>query len=491
MPSATLDLLAPAYSWQPEYGTTLGPEVADLCAAYGFAPDPEQRLILDAMFATMPSGRSIRDIGICAPRQNLKTGVLKMAALGWLFLLELPLVVWSAHEFDTTAEAFRDLCQLIEDNPDLDREILRTSRGKTGIKRGNGDELIELRGNRRIKFKARTKDGGRGLTGNRVILDEAMKLQGGTIAALVPTLRAVPDPQLVYAGSGGLLESVFWRSVRDRGRPGGDPALAWFEWGDLRPWECGTDECTHMLHEPACALDDESRLWACNSALHRGRMTMDSLRADRKTFSAFPVQYATETLGWWEDPPNVDGAADNGMPKWDAALTDRGAQPPFTLGLEVSADSRSAAVAIFGGGVAEVVDYRKGAGLGWVPGRVKELRAKYAAAVAVRSSSPTEQLRAQLGDDVTWLTAAEVVGACLGFATGINEGTVAHRDQASLSIAVGAADRKFAGEVWRWSLSGSWATRGVDISPLLACAWAVHIADNVDRSTEALLSSFG
>ena len=476
MPSATLDLLAPAYRWEPEWDATLGPEVADMCASYGFAPDPEQRMILDAMFATS-GGKSIRDIGICAPRQNLKTGVLKMAALGWLYLLELPLVVWSAHEYPTAQEAWRDLCMLIEDNPDLDREVLRTPRGKTGIK-GGGDELIELKGNRRIKFKARTHDGGRGLTGDRVILDEAMKLQGGTIAALVPTLRAVPDPQLVFAGSAGLLESAHWRSVRDRGRPGGDAGLAWYEWGDLRPWECGSAECAHGLDSVDCALDDEDRLRACNSALGR-RMTMDSLRADRRTFAAFPVKYATETLGWWEDPPDTD-AIDDVLAGWAEAGTDASPTAPLALGIDVSADMRSAALVIYGAGVLDIADYRRNAGMSWVAGRVAELRQRHEfAAVGMAGNGPVRALRDDI-PDVVVLNSAQLAEASVAFTQDINEGRCWHwtppdRAQTALDVAVRAARRQLSGDGWRWSRRLS---EPADISPLLAAVVARHLLTN-------------
>lgn len=476
MPSATLDLVRPAHMWVPAYEDTLGGEVADMCSAYGFTPDPEQRLILDAMFATN-RGKSIRDVGVCAPRQNLKTGVLKMATLGWLYLLELPLIVWSAHEFDTTQEAFRDLCELIEDNPDLDREVMRTTRGKTGIKRGNGDEAIELRGHRRIKFKARTKDGGRGLTGHRVILDEAMRLGGGTIAALVPTLRAVPDPQLVFAGSGGLLESAFWRSVRDRGRPGGDEALAWFEWGDLRPWECGTLDCTHALTEPACALDDEDRLRACNSAIDR-RISMDSLRADRKTFAAFPIKYATETLGWWEDPPaeGVDEALANWPKCHNPAAAPTGA---VHLGVDVSPNMASGAIvaASWDGSraVVEVIEHRRGTA--WIADRLAELiEAHKPASVGLVAGSPAAALLPDLPDTVVELRAADTVAACATFARAVTDGQVAHLDDPILNDAVTAARRKFAGDGWRWSRVAS----DGDISALYAATVARHLLATVE-----------
>jgi hypothetical protein len=43
---------------------------------------------------------------------------------------------------------------------------------------------------------ARSKGAGRGFTGHKIILDEAYALDDKHMAALFPTLTAVPDPQV-------------------------------------------------------------------------------------------------------------------------------------------------------------------------------------------------------------------------------------------------------------------------------------------------------
>jgi len=58
-------------------------------------------------------------------------------------------------------------------------------------------EAIELLGSQRIKFKARTKSGGRGLTGDDVLLDEGFALQPVHMGALQPTMAARPDSQML------------------------------------------------------------------------------------------------------------------------------------------------------------------------------------------------------------------------------------------------------------------------------------------------------
>ena len=117
-------LIEPTFSHLVGAAQTLGPEVGELAALAGLPPDPEQQLVLDQVFAFERDGSpSAFEVGIIAPRQNLKTATLKMINIGWLFLTKERLVTWSSHEFKTTVEAFRDMIELIESTPHLDREV--------------------------------------------------------------------------------------------------------------------------------------------------------------------------------------------------------------------------------------------------------------------------------------------------------------------------------------------------------------------------------
>ena len=222
-PRSALSAAAPSFHTAPDWSVTLGPEVGDLCREVGFAPFPEQQLCLDDMFALKPGGKAAAfEFAILCARQNMKTGLFKQASLGWLFVTGQDLIIWSAHEFATAQEAFRDMEILIEGSDMLRRRVKKVSRG-------NGDEAIELVTGQRLKLKARTNGGGRGLTGDKVVLDEAFALKPEHMGALLPTLTAVPDPQVVYGSSAGLMQSDILRSIRDRGRPGSD-GLAYAEW---------------------------------------------------------------------------------------------------------------------------------------------------------------------------------------------------------------------------------------------------------------------
>lgn len=447
MPSVTApELLAPAYCWIPEYRVTLGPEVGELATVAGFRPDPEQQLALDAMFAldaSDPNRSAVRDVAICAPRQNLKTGLLKQASLGWLYVLELRLIVWSAHEFSTAQEAFRDMCQLIESCPDLDREV-------KAIHRGNGEEAIELTRDRRLKFKARTKSGGRGLTGDRIVLDEAMYLTPSHLGALRPTLRAVKDPQLVLAGSAGLVDSEVWRGYRDRGRAGGDRSNVWLEWGDPSPGGCAEHSCDHALTRRGCALDDRARWWATNSALGR-RIDEETLATDRRNL---PVgEFARETLGWWDEPLFGGGVMD--LNRWTALVADVGAPMRPSLSIEVALDrSRAwigAAWAVDGREHVEIV--QDAAGVDWVAPRIVELASTYSLrGVACDAGTEAKSLIPALeAADIDVIDVIEVGGgerptACAALVDAVTVGAISHNGDPAIAAAIANARWKDVGE---------------------------------------------
>lgn len=458
MPSSP-SLVAPAFESRVEYVGTHGAEVGDVCRLAGFDPDPEQQLILDQIFGYDAGGKSVAfETAVIAPRQNLKTGLEKMAALGWLFLTSERLVVWSAHEFRTAQEAFRDMTTLVETSPDLDREV-------KAIYRGNGDEAIELLSGSRLIFKARTKGGGRGLTGDKVVLDEAFALRPVHMGSLLPTLAARPDPQILYGSSAGMVDSDVLRAIRDRGRARLDPRLAYMEWGDTRPNTCETDGCAHVIGTDGCALDDRDRWRAANPAFGR--------RIDEQTLAAFrqalpPEEFAREFLGWWDEPAtrgdDLSGA------QWVDAETESAPSGDLFFAADVSPNHAWSSIWVCGNGVLELVDRQRGSA--WLPERLADLSAKHhAAETGVDPSGPIGSLLPELERaDVRFrlIDGKESVRACGAILTAIAEKSVRHRGEPELLAAVGGASRRSVGDGWKWSRKDS----SVDISPLVAATYA-------------------
>ena len=69
--------VSPAFHTGPRFVWTLGDEVADLNTVAGFPPDPEQRPILDDIFGVDEAGRSVFEVAVIAPRQNIQSKWVK------------------------------------------------------------------------------------------------------------------------------------------------------------------------------------------------------------------------------------------------------------------------------------------------------------------------------------------------------------------------------------------------------------------------------
>ena len=464
-------LVRPLYESVPEYHDTYGPEVADLCEVIGYGPDPEQRLGLDAMFAVDRHGKSVAfETSVIAARQNMKTGLLKMGVLGWLFITDQQLVIWSAHEFPTAQEAFRDLEILIGGSAFLSKRVKK-------VHRANGDEAIELRNGARLKFRARTKAGGRGLSGDKVVLDEAFALQPDHMGALLPTLTTRPDPQVVYGSSAGTAHADVLRKIRDRGRAGTSPRLAYLEWAAPRR-ACASEKCDHEAGKwEGCQLDDVENWKRGNPLLGRTRangtgLTLEYLRAERDALP--PMEFARERLGWWDDPTSTDIF---GPGKWaQASREDRPADLALSgLAVAVSIDLKSAAVVGAGlddTGAAWIRVLQHGPGASWPVERLKQLTATYGIPAVIDGKGPGAVLVPSLEKEGVPIRVADtgnILDAFANLRSRLDAGSVRHTPAKELDEAVAGAQLRQVGD--RMAIGRKAST--ADVSPLEAASLAV------------------
>lgn len=478
-------LAEPDFHTAPAYSRTLGDEVGDLCRQVGYAPYPEQQLLLDDTFALdpdVPNRSAAFEIAAVCARQNLKTGYIKQASLGWLFLTDQQLVVWSAHEFSTAQESFRDMSALIESSAMLTRRVKR-------IYRGNGDESIELMSGARLNFKARTGGGGRGLTGDKVILDEAFALKPEHMGALLPTLLAVQDPQVVYGSSAGLKTSDILRAIRDRGRPG-SLRLAYAEWcAERRP--CASPVCTHLPGVPGCALDNRELWRQANPVHYRRDPRMETIAALRLALP--PEEFARECLGWWDDPPEGGGVID--LAQWRACESaPADVEAPLVLAIETTPDRASTVFVVTGkraDGLPQWEAVENRAGTGWVPERCAEIVAQHGVAAVVMdgkgaAASLIPDVNAaieSLGLEVVTTSAPEVGEACGQAFDAIRDGTVRHLGEPLLNVAVDAAETRPLGDgAWAWSRKHG----GPAIAPLVAATLGLWKWRELASSVDAL-----
>lgn len=499
-PALARRALEPTWLSHPVYVETFGPEVVDLNIAAGFVPDPEQAMILDLIFAIDHLGKSAAfEIDVVGPRQVMgKTGLIQMAELGWLYVTDERLVVHSAHELDTTGEAFRDLKNRIQDTPVLSKHLDPDVGKEPGITEGNGRWGIHLVNNRRIRFKARTVSGGRGLTGNKIVLDEAFALTPSHMGSLLPTLAAVPDPQLLTASSAGKLESVVLRERRDRGRAGTTRRQVYVEYADREQGGCKTKACNHALTAIGCALDDEKRWKKFMPALRSGRSTTETVQALRQAMP--PDEFAREFMVWWEDPPNGDDGGAIDMLKWNR-LADRTVKAPdrAAVYLDVAPNRQKASIGV--AGTIQALDQRgqlhdktlvmtnTSAGWEWVvPSLVKMLDKREVVEIALHPASQAQVLLPGLkeaGIEFVPITMTDVGRSTGSFIERVHTeaSDVVHLAQAELDEAVKNAITRFTGEAEVWDRKD----RTIDITALVAASgaadrWAMQDDYDTDDS---------
>lgn len=466
------EFVEPAFFTRPDFTDSIGEEVADFAAACGFPPDPEQRMVLSAMFAG-PAGVSYRtrdrkwyssQVAVICSRQNLKTACMEMGVLGALWLLDARLVLWTSHIFNpAAAETFFHFKQLIDENAHLSRRVKR-------IHDASGRESIELMNGARLKFLARSKATGRALSGDLVILDEAYALSTAEVGALLPTRSARPNSQVWYGSSAGRIESEQLRLIRDRGREGAD-RMTYVEWCSTK--SCASDRCTHNVGEIGCVLDDHDEWRKANPALGR-RIDIETVQDERISMS--PQEFARERLGWW------DGAgAGRVIPigRWAANASSGGIVGDVAVFVDVTIDRSESVIAVCGAdadGVPQVELARVGDGTDWVVPKVAAMLSEHRVlALGARSAGPVASLLAELkstADDASVpfhkVGSGEFSGMCGGFWDAAMTGQLRHRDDARLNAALAAAKKHRVVDGWSWERLDV----DTDAAPLVAATGA-------------------
>ena len=465
---------APRILAVPPFVSSSGQEAIEVARLAGLDLDGWQEFVLAGSLGEDEDGNwSAFEVGLVASRQNGKGGIIEGRELAGLFAFGERLMVHSAHLFDTSLEAFRRLLELIESTPDFDRRVKRVSRA-------HGDEGIELKGGQRVRFRARTKSGGRGLSGDVLFLDEAMILAEATHGTVLPMVSARPNPQVWYTGTPPDKrehdDAVVFARVRERAIRGDDPALAYFEYSN--------DRDTPDDVEEQLATDPEA--WArANPALDI-RITREHIAREQRSMS--PRNFAIERLGVGDWPATNSGGKVISDATWKA-LADAKSKPvgQIAFGVAVPRDRSSAVIAIAGRRAdgrphVELADRRRGTT--WVAERVKDMLAKHdALGVTINLAGPAGSLEPEFRDQAiafTPVSAREYAQACGRFYDSAhadqkdNEGeerdelALRHLGTPDLAAAVRGAE-KTAGDAWVWSRKSA----GADISPLEACTLAL------------------
>lgn len=320
--------------------------------------DPWQCHVLRGGLGESADGRwAAFEACLVVPRQAGKSALLEAMILAALFVWRERTVIYSAHLFATAAETFQRLRSLIESSEFAD-EVSK-------VYTANGKEAIILKNGCRVKFMARSRGGGRGFSGDRIIFDEAFDLDPKALGAMVPTLaarsmRGDSNPQIWYASSAAHSDSVVLHGVRARAL-GDDPGRLYYaEWSA----------------EDHAEVDDVEAWYRANPALGI-RISESFVRDELAALSHSPDEFRRERLGIPDPLPSKDGPPAKLDPKrWQA--TETGTAPTVvpgacTLAFDIHLGWTSVAISTgtLAASYGEIVEHRKGDG--WLPARLAEL----------------------------------------------------------------------------------------------------------------------
>ncbi len=281
----------------PDYSATDGGDAEKILRLGGLVLDPWQSDILSDWMAIAPNNKWLcTTCGGSVPRQNGKTGLVQgRTEAGMLMYNEQ--VVYTAHLQKTATETFEEMATFF-DSPKIRKYV-------KDIKTALGREQIVLTSGAKVKFLARTRNGGRGQHGDLLIFDEAQELDEDAQASFLPAISASLNPQVLYLGTPpdpNAAGTVF-RKIRDRTISGETKKTAWFEYSVK---EIGD-------------VTDKSRWADTNPALGR-RILLSTIEGECEQMA--PDTFARERLGWWT--PIVEHKEDYALDAkvWDECKSD-------------------------------------------------------------------------------------------------------------------------------------------------------------------------
>jgi hypothetical protein len=336
----------------PDRLGSAGSEAVELAALAGLHLDDWQAWCLEHSLAERPhDGKwAAFEVGVVVCRQVGKGSILEARQLAGLTLLGEQLAIHTAHEFKTSYEHFLRMVRLVEQCPDVDRQVVR-------IRRGAGEQAIEMRNGSRLRFLARSSGSGRGFSADAVYFDEAYALTDEMVGAAMPALSSRPNPQVWYTSSAAKSTSTILHRLRDRAMKGGERRLFYAEWS-----------------VPEGTSPDDRDAWYDAVPALGLRISEEFLEAER---AAMPEEeFMRERLGIPDPLPSADGPpAKFAADKWAATVGPAVTVSPGACTLAYDVHNGWCSVSVAAGNLAasygEVIEHRKGTG--WLPARLVEL----------------------------------------------------------------------------------------------------------------------
>ena len=484
--------------------TTLGFEMCDFAEALGFKLVPWERWLLVHAFEILGDFDAdwtlrFRTVLVLIARQQGKTFLTTIITLYFLYILGVALIIGTAQELDQAEEAWDACVDAIQGDEELKSEMVSAKYGNSGRK-------LKLSGNRRYITKASSRKAGRGKRAQLVIIDELREQTNWEAwnAISSTTLAQAQVGMLWCTSNAGDPYSLVLRHERFLAHMAlGDPDGWCRDVGDSLP-PAVDDEGNEVEAEPPAIFEWSARpdrgIWdregwcEANPSLGYGFLTERALAADirNKEERAARTENLCQFVEAISEPPFPVGA-------WDAGIDPESEVPedaPVFFAVDIADDRRHSAIAVCGQREdgdwhVEVVAYEPG--IAWLESWLRDVANPLdPVQVAVQgrgapASSMTSVLDAIDGVQVFEVNGADVAGWCGRFWDAVSaldpdesarsDATpVRHRPQAALDMAANVARTRLMGDsAWAFDRKRS----PVDISPLVACAYAHGLATRV------------
>lgn len=265
----------PTVRISPKYKFTDGNDAFKVLQIGGLVLDPWQAEALNDWMALNDHGRWLnKTCGMSVARQNGKSGLAEGRIEAGM-IMRKEKVIYTAHLQKTATETFEEIADYFDSRKELRRRIKE-------IKTALGREQIILKNGARVKFLARTRNGGRGQHGDLLIFDEAQELDTSAQASFLPAISASLNPQTIYLGTPPSSddEGLVFRAIRNKALDKSTKSTSWLEFSVK---EIGD-------------VSDRARWVATNPALGR-RIMETTIEGEVEQMDA--DAFARERLGWW------------------------------------------------------------------------------------------------------------------------------------------------------------------------------------------------
>lgn len=421
----------------PEFASNDVFDTLDLLSEAGFECMDWQAFMLEAWMGVLPNGRwSAPTVGNETSRQQGKTRCIQGRAAAEMLFYD-GTVIYTSQLQKTSTETFEEMAQL------MDTKALRKFLAPNGIRTALGREEIRLKSGARMKFLARTRNGGNGQHGSLLIFDESQYLEPqsqGSFLGAISACRTRRGPQTIYNGNTpedndyGL---VFER-IRSDALSGCTTRTAWTE------WSCG---CTSELPDTS-----DREVWKRVNPSWGILVHPDTVEAEFESLE--PEQFAHQRLGWFKKRKDANKLITR--EEWAAARVDDAPETweKLTYGVKFTPDGKyvSLSVCVTNGDNAHIEFIREEPmvmGITWlVEWLTDERRLEQMAAVAIDGKADADDLCKRLVSEkmpkgaIMPISTGNAISAAAMTLNALHDGQLTHVDDKELETAALGAMRR-------------------------------------------------